>query len=90
MSKSLNAKSTGASATIDGAQVLSKKAQENLEYLYDMYDYQFEHEFIALLFEDLSYDVAKCTKTLDKLSSEAEAKKKNEERTGMTEPYEHY
>ncbi len=82
MSKSLNPKPGSASATIDGAKVLSKKAQENLDYLTDMYEDQFDHDFIALLFEDYNYDVNKCAKALDKLSSEADAKKKTEQRTG--------
>lgn len=78
----MHVKSTGASATIDGTKVLSKKAQDNLDYLYDMYADQFERAVIALLFEDLHYDVAKCSKALDKMSDEAAAKKKNEQRTG--------
>ena len=79
----LNQKIVSATVTIDGAKVLSKKTQENLEYLYDMHDDQFEREFIALLFEDYNYDVNKCTQALEKLSSEAEAMKKSDQHTGM-------
>jgi hypothetical protein len=70
-----------ASEPIQGP-ILSKKQQENLDYLYDVYEDQFEHEFIALLFEDCKYDVDQCAKALEKFSSDAAAVKKREQRTG--------